>query len=284
MIRKSGITGILRLMPLHTRVTPVAVKMPACGVFAFQSAHAPGFEAQRMEHPFWKLLLIRSGRGRLHLPGGCEPFSAGDLLVLPIRQLHRLEDDAAFPAALVGVCFADELLTHGPEIRSHLHRAVLRLTPLLHREAHGWLRQMLYEQAACPTGHQVMLCSLVQRLIARLARWRQTRIVHRDTSSARVSEFADRLSESFVNARGIDWAAASVGLRRRRFTSLFRLVTGESYTEHLRRLRVDHAKHLLRQTGESLHAIAFICGFGDLSSFYRAFAACGEPPPARHRR
>ncbi len=269
---------------MRTRVTPVAVKMPSCGVFVFQSAHAVDFEAPWMEHPFWKLLLIRSGRGWLDLPRGCEPFSTGDLLVLPIGQLHRLQDDAACPAALVGVCFTDELLKHSPGIRRHLHTAVLRPTPLLHRETHGWLRQMLFEQATCPTGHQVMLWSLVHRLVASLARWRQMRVVHGDAGVARVAEFADRLSQSFVNARGVDWAAASVGLGRRRFTSLFRQVTGDSYTGYLRRLRVEHAKRLLAQSRQSLHAIAFTCGFGDLSSFYRAFAACGELSPAQHRK
>jgi len=60
---------------------------------------------------------------------------------------------------------------------------------------------------------------------------------------------------------------------------LFREVTGESWLSYLRRLRLEHARSLLRDRNRSIAAVAFESGFEDLSSFYRAFkTATGMVP------
>ena len=54
----------------------------------------------------------------------------------------------------------------------------------------------------------------------------------------------------------LDTAATSLGLSRRRFTQLFREVTGSSWLNYVRRLRVEHAKRLLGQTDRTAFAAA----------------------------
>ena len=48
-------------------------------------------------------------------------------------------------------------------------------------------------------------------------------------------------------------------------------------------LRVEYAKRLLRETKRSVTAIAFECGFEELSNFYRAFKKHAQVPPLEWR-
>jgi AraC family L-rhamnose operon regulatory protein RhaS len=75
-------------------------------------------------------------------------------------------------------------------------------------------------------------------------------------------------------------------MSRRHFTQLFREQTGTSWTDYVSGLRVDYACRLLRETERSVLAIAFECGYDELSSFYRAFKRRTGLPPSewRHRQ
>ena len=80
----------------------------------------------------------------------------------------------------------------------------------------------------------------------------------------------------FYRVETVDSAAARLCLSRRRFTTLFREVAGTSWLSHL---RVQHAKVLLQSSDRTVLAIAFECGFEDVSSFYRAFkSVTGQTP------
>jgi AraC family L-rhamnose operon regulatory protein RhaS len=72
-------------------------------------------------------------------------------------------------------------------------------------------------------------------------------------------------------------------LSRRRFTQLFRQITGESWLEHLQRQRLAHARRLLRETRRSVASIGYECGFEDLTTFYRAFKAVEHTSPLAWR-
>jgi AraC family L-rhamnose operon regulatory protein RhaS len=86
-----------------------------------------------------------------------------------------------------------------------------------------------------------------------------------------MSGYVKDLEQRFFEPMDIDREAARLRMSRRRFTQLFRVQTGQSWLEHITRLRIGHAQYLLRQTRRSVTAIAFECGYEELSSFYRAF-------------
>lgn len=81
-----------------------------------------------------------------------------------------------------------------------------------------------------------------------------------------------------------DRLAALAGVSVRQLERLFRLHLGCTPGEHYRRLRVERARLLLRQTGMPVLEIAVACGFASASHFSRTFRAEFGHSPVKERR
>jgi AraC-like DNA-binding protein len=68
------------------------------------------------------------------------------------------------------------------------------------------------------------------------------------------------------------------------FSRAFKQTTGITPHHWLMRMRVEHAKDLLRQTNIELVDIALACGFADQSHFSRVFFRAEGQTPGRWRR
>lgn len=78
--------------------------------------------------------------------------------------------------------------------------------------------------------------------------------------------------------------ARLVGLSRGHFMRAFRQSTGHTVHDHVERLRIDRAKHLLAQADVPLKQIASQLGFATPSSFSLAFRRATAMTPAGYRR
>jgi transcriptional regulator GlxA family with amidase domain len=78
--------------------------------------------------------------------------------------------------------------------------------------------------------------------------------------------------------------AATVGLSPWRFSRSFHASAGVPFTAYLRRVRLDSAMRLMRETDDPLCDIAIATGFGDQSQFSRSFARTMGITPLKWRR
>jgi len=78
--------------------------------------------------------------------------------------------------------------------------------------------------------------------------------------------------------------AAACSLSESHFARGFRHSFGSSVHQYLIKLRIDHAKHLLADTGKPLAEIALQSGFYDQASFTRTFNRIERTTPSRWRR
>ncbi|MCC6680452.1 MAG: AraC family transcriptional regulator [Phycisphaeraceae bacterium] len=260
------------MQPLRRQ--PVVFRMPACGVGVFESLHDRDFQSKPMRHRFWKLLLTLRGAGRFETAGSSSRFEEGDLVVVPIGQQHRLVDDPQRPLSLLAVCLDRNVLkgrTTGALPGAGV--GVMRVDPLLERSVAALIRRMMYEQSAELAGSELMRVGLAKQLLALLSRRAQDGAKRGQTAGQRaVRLYVQQLSRTFFEPVDLDAAARRTGLSRRRFTQLFRQITGQSHGTYLRKLRIEHARLLLSRGRRTVTMVAFECGFADLSSFYRAFA------------
>ncbi len=78
--------------------------------------------------------------------------------------------------------------------------------------------------------------------------------------------------------------ATACSLSASHFGRCFRLSFGASVHQRLIQLRIEHAKHLLSRTNNTLVEIALLSGFCDQAAFSRTFSRMEHMTPSRWRR
>ena len=81
----------------------------------------------------------------------------------------------------------------------------------------------------------------------------------------------------------LETIANSLYISKSHLSRLFKKLIGESFSEYLRRIRMDQACRLLRETRLTAEEIVFRCGLRDMPSFYRNFQAVTHMTPHQYR-
>lgn len=77
--------------------------------------------------------------------------------------------------------------------------------------------------------------------------------------------------------------ARRVGISTRELERLFKRWLKSTPSAYYRRMRLEKARILLRQSDDSITQIALRCGFGSVASFSRSYKACYGHPPSSGR-
>lgn len=162
----------------------------------------------------------------------------------------------------------------------------------MNQEMRSILRELLMEQGSGHSEEEVLLHSLAARLVVRISRLGNgggTRAtggseLESMDSRARVAVYVRELADRFFEDESLEEAARRTGVSRRGLTTHFRAITGHSRQARIRQLRIGHARHLLATSDRSIEAVAFECGFNDLSHFYRSFRMEAGSSPKVYRQ
>jgi LacI family transcriptional regulator len=92
------------------------------------------------------------------------------------------------------------------------------------------------------------------------------------------------MREGIDQALTIDGLAAALGISRRHLDRRFSDALGRTAAEELRRLRVERARRLLRETNKNVLQVALDCGFSDANRLNAAFRATLGMSPTAYRR
>jgi AraC-like DNA-binding protein len=125
-----------------------------------------------------------------------------------------------------------------------------------------------------------LLSILAEHLGAGLERWiDRAPEVKRDCVS-RGCQFAQEHLEGVATSRA---AAAAAAVCPQYFCRRFKATTGSTFTEYVRRCRVEKAKRLLADRTTRISEIAFACGFQSLPYFDRTFKLFAGLSPKAYR-
>jgi AraC family L-rhamnose operon regulatory protein RhaS len=233
------------------------------------------------------------GAGRLEFSSGWQDLRRGDFVVLPSHRPHRFVDDPRDPLTLVLLCLSPAFIDNpGNPERAQLWASikkggwvgqVLRARTGFHQTALvERFRWALREQSAQSVGWKTVLRGLADVILVRLARgYLVPRGEGPGTDSRESVAGAIETIDIHPNEpRRIADVAAQCRLSERRFTQLFKEITGETFISYLNRRRIEYACERLRETGHILYA-CHESGFNDPAYFYRIFKAqTGRTPGA----
>lgn len=267
--------------------SPLRVRWTS-GLCLLESVHARNFRMPWTSEDFHKIIAPLHGEGHLETRSGGRKFShrlsPGTIALVGAGNSHRIQDTAGAPlhlhilciaknfpplsGSVAGICLSRDSSLVQPGLVSLREIAALQ-------DGGPWSQEENAAREALRFGLATVLCA---RLIG--SRNNSPEIGERTTKRDRVSAFLRRLDVEFYRDRNLDDAAKETGMSRRRFTQLFLELTGQSYGDQVRKLRINHAKKLLEEHGRSPVAAAFECGYEDLSTFYRAFKRETQMPPS----
>ncbi len=251
---------------------PLEASLPNHGVSALESHHARDFQMETARHDFFQLLYVLRGQGELHCEIRDFSLESGDVALLPTQSAHAVADSKTAPLSIYAVNLAPRFLCGDLAALAEKPRRLRHSN--LQSALPDLLRRLLLEQTLQKPGFEAMMGALASQLLVSLLRAQNAPSEPLETpsdSKTRLYLYLQELERSFYHPETLGSAALKLGLSRRRFTSLFREVAGTSWLAHLRKLRVAHAQTLLQSADRTVLAIAFECGFEDVSSFYRAF-------------
>jgi len=271
-------------MKLSTRTEPVEVNFRESGISILESHHEEGFSMKWRKDLYPKVLFVVGGEGVLHRHQEEFAIRAPALIVVPESAPHRLSDSPGNAMSLYGICFNRPVFPSPSLIRSACRRWRLDVGTDLTVHAAELLKAIMVEERSGSADSEDLQLSYICQLLAAINRDANRGMSDQMLSSkARVIAYVEQLSTGFWKADDLDSVARSLGLSRRRFTSVFREVTGESWLSRLTRLRMEHAAYLLVDTVLSVRSISFECGFAELSSFYRLFRSTHHCSPGEYR-
>ena len=104
---------------------------------------------------------------------------------------------------------------------------------------------------------------------------------YRHVELAEVLQFCEA---NFGESVSVPQMAAKMFLSPSRFSEIFKAEMGVPPGEYLRRLRLNQAQTLLKNTRQSAGEIATQCGFSDAAQFSRAFKAAFGATPSEYRK
>ena len=106
----------------------------------------------------------------------------------------------------------------------------------------------------------------------------------RELSRRQLQRVCEAIRKSHAEPLRLSTVAATVSLSPWRFSRSFYASVGVPFTTYLRRVRLDSAMRLMRETDQPLCDIAIASGFGDQSHFSRSFARTLGITPLKWRR
>ncbi|MDR3276347.1 MAG: AraC family transcriptional regulator [Treponema sp.] len=258
----------------------------------------PGFWFPLHWHIQVEILLILQGKLNVIIDGNKQEGRQGDIVVIDTGQIHGFSDpspDARVRIFQFGLEIFYETLE---ELRAREHSPVFRRKSIIRAEEDGGLRDRLAallsdiyteyrDQAA---GYRLAVIGGLYELVMLLLRKLPAREIprgerlKRKTYNERLERVFSFIGENFDDPDFcLDMAAEKSGLTRFYFSRFLKTQTGQSFNEHLARIRLHRAEQYLIESELPVTEIAYLCGFNSLTTFNRLFKAYTGSTPSVYR-
>jgi len=265
-------------------------KPPPVGVVVAESREPAG-SSSHYQDEFARIQLLTDGQARWEVGARRHLLSPKSICHIPPGALCAREILAGGEAVLLSITYRPQIISAALPGQPPLGLLFVSLdSSQSYQGLRAVFQEMLFEQEARKEGWELVLCSRlidvaarILRLARRRARGDVSAIETGGESRDRVARYALRLRSQFFQQASVDDAARATGLARRQFTNLFRKVTGQNWRQYVVGLRLRHATGLLVETSQSAAAVAFESGFEDLSHFHHCFKSAYGCSPLVYR-
>ena len=253
-------------------------------------------------HDFVEVSIVTAGRGIHRTPDGCAECGAGDTYVIGAGVPHAYfaAEDGERPTVCNLVFDPAELFEgeaadpDSPRYCYGLFRedpltVYVMLTSRTLEDVERTVTRMEKELSRRRAEWEMAVKSYLVNILIMMGRYASQR--ENSPSATRPKErlvamevmraVMERYGDSSLTLESI---AASLYISKSYLCRIFRRVTGESFGDYLRRVRLEQACRLLRETELTAEQIVYACGLRDVPTFYRQFKSHVGMTPNTYRQ
>ena len=246
-------------------------------------------------HSYFEITYVQEGQGNYSVNGQEYMMKPGDIIIFNNVEAHGWklmgEDmkllvmifSPEFVAEKLSV-FDSEYLKPFVERGSNFKNRIGSEEPVSHEIRKG-IREIYAEWQQQKEGYPLMIKANILRILTMLIRTYQDEsksgemLKEKKSAMKRLEQAISYIDHHYSEKITLDEVAAAAYMSSNYFSSFFRKVTGISFCEYVTRIRISHARELLRDTDKSVTEIAMECGFHNISNFYRLYKKqVGKPP------
>lgn len=250
-------------------------------------------------HEFHELVVLFGGSGTHITSFGAHPLKTGDVFLFRGDMVHGYADTRN--VSLVNILFQPNQLALPLHHLNDLpgYHALFRIEPRL-RAAGRVQHQLQLTEVQLTTaarhiaaieeelnirtpGYRFAACTHLMNLLTYLSRCYDQSQLPEQRPLMRLGEVLGYMEIHRAQDIRMPMLAAMAGMSESTLTRRFRKVMGRSPIEHLIRLRIERARHLLASPDLNITEIAHECGFADSNYFSRCFRSTTGVSPRDYR-
>lgn len=232
-------------------------------------------------HNYFEIELIVKGSGIYIYNGEKYSVNKGDAYILTPAYFHGIHTSS--PIEIINISFDETYLTDGMRAFLYASDSIKRL-----RFDEGdfnrfiMATELLQHEIELNRSCITQLLEYILSLFSFNEKNRVKSFVNREHLSG-INKSIFYMELHFREKMSLEKLSAISGYNPTYFSELFRKVTGETYIQRLKRLRINYAKTLLSQ-GLSVSDACFLSGFSSLSNFLTTFKEMCGTTPSNYRK
>ena len=264
----------------------------------YDVSHSCDYEKNAMHHihESTEILIVESGSADYYIDGRKYYVEAGDILIIGSRKSHMRRMDR-LPFARYGLAVnpsyyrrlnlgedmlkvwqgpsPEEFVQHFKDVPTDVFSRMIELLKCLYEE-----------QRQRQTFRGTMERSLVKQIAVLL--YRQWGLCKREEETSSMSrqmyDIKEYIDEHYQEPLDLNSLSDKFYLHPVTISKEFSRCVGQSLTKYINSVRVCEGARLLENTGESVTAIATLCGYDSVNTFLRQFKTIMEMSPLQYRK
>ena len=238
-------------------------------------------------HSYFEITCVQKGRGKYFVNGQEYTMDKGDIIIFNNVEPHGwtlLDGDMELLVMIFSPEFVAEKLSFFDsgylkpfvERGSNFKNRIGSEEPLSHEIRKG-IREIYREWRDKKDGYDLMIKANILRILTMLIRACQGEskseemLKEKKNAMKRLERALEYIDKHFCDKISLEEAAGAAFMSPSYFSTYFRKVTDISFSEYVTRLRIAHARELLKTTDRSVTDVAMECGFNNTSNFYRLY-------------
>ncbi len=263
-------------------------------LFILESKHKKNFSMNYHTHNFYEIAFVLEGCGKsqiLHKNQVQEiDICSNTLLLWDGKIPHRAVDAEENPLQQLIIIFDSDYLLR---IRDHMlivdllkkENPVVIKNALFNTQLKPMMREILNEMRVRDVGKDSIILSILCRILINIVRVLNGDFRYKNSAKdKRITRSLEYIHQNFYMNISMQETAELCTLSQRQFSEVFKKETGQTFTQYLNSVRMEHAKEALRHTGKTVTDIAFEVGYDDISYFNRRFKQHEGMSPRQYKQ